>query len=95
VISSLTSAFSASLVAGFSLSRWRHSYFGEVGLEDVRFILLKTLISGFLVAVSTYHLAMGPKHSGRAVGESVNFAIVGGMLTVLAVHGLLTIWQFA
>ena len=94
VLSSLASAGSASLVVGFSSERWSEAFFSTIGLEDIRFILAKTVLSGFLVAVWTYHLAMGPKHSGRAVGDSVNLAIVVGMLTVLAVHGLLTVWQF-
>ena len=95
VLSSLASAGSASMVTGFSSVRWGEAFFSTTGLEDVRFILAKTVLSGFLVAVWTYHLATGPKRSGRDVGDSVNLTIVVGMLTVLAVHGLLTVWQFA
>jgi len=95
VLSALASAASASMVSGITTVRWNEAFFDGTGLIDVQFILLKTVISGYLVAVWTYHLAMGPKRSGLDVGNSVNLSIVIGMLTVLLVHGLLTLWQFA
>lgn len=95
VLSSLASMGSAALVSDVTTVRWTAAFFNGTGLEDLRFILLKTLITGYLVAVWTYHLAMGPKRSGLDVGNSVNLSIVTGMITVLTVHGLLTLWQFA
>ena len=62
---------------------------------DLRFVLWKSTLSGFLVAVLTYHLATGPKRSGREVGEAVNSSIVLGMVLVLVVHSVLTLWQFS
>jgi len=47
-------------------------------------------LSGYLVAVTCYHLGTGPKRSGADVGEAVNAAIVVGMGLVLAVHASLT-----
>lgn len=70
------------------------AFFATVDQRDMWFGLLKTLLSGFCVAVLTYHLATGPKRSGRDVGAAVNGAIVGGMILVLAVHGILTLVQF-
>ena len=93
VLSAISSAASA-MMSGFSSLRWSQAFFANVEAEDFRFILLKSMISGFLVAVWTYHLAIGPKRSGRDVGNSVNQSIVIGMLTVLFVHGLLIFWQF-
>ena len=61
---------------------------------DLRYVLLKTLVSALLVAVSTYHLAMAPKRSGQAVGQAVNSSIVVGIFLVLAVHAFLTLFQF-
>jgi ABC-type multidrug transport system ATPase subunit/ABC-type transporter Mla maintaining outer membrane lipid asymmetry permease subunit MlaE len=95
VLSSLASMASAALVSDVTTVRWTEAFFAGTGLADVRFILMKTGISGYLVAVWTYHLAMGPKRSGLDVGNSVNLSIVTGMLTVLTVHGLFTLWQFA
>ena len=95
VLSALASAASAAMVSGITTVRWNEAFFDGTSLIDVQFILLKTVISGYLVAVWTYHLAMGPKRSGLDVGNSVNLSIVIGMLTVLLVHGLLTLWQFA
>lgn len=94
-LSALSSAFSASMVSGITLVRWTESFFSGTGLVDIRFILVKTLLSGYMVSVSTYHLSMGPKRSGRDVGNSVNLGIVVGMLLVLTIHGVLTVWQFA
>ena len=85
----------AALVSGVSTARWSAAFFAGTSSDDVQFILLKSTISGFFVAVWTYHLAMGPKRSGLDVGNSVNLSIVVGMLTVLCIHGLLTLQQFA
>ena len=60
----------------------------------MRFVIYKTVVSGFLIAVLTFHLASGPKRSGRDVGNSVNACIVLGMVTVLIVHSVLTVLQF-
>lgn len=95
VLSALASAGSASIVGGITLLRWTEAFFDGIGVADARFILIKTVLSGYLVSVSTYHLAMGPKRSGLDVGNSVNLSIVVGMLLTLAVHGVLTVWQFA
>ena len=51
--------------------------------------------SGFLVALTCYHLGTGPKRSGAEVGEAVNSAIVVGMALVLAVHAALTFVVYA
>lgn len=94
VFASLASALMASLVAAVSTRRFGANYFLEVSAGDLRMNLLKAALSGFLVAVLTFHLAMSPKRSGRDVGSAVNLSIVIGMLTVLVVHGIATIWQF-
>ncbi len=91
---SLAAAAMAWLVDGVSARRFGANYFLEVSPHDLQMVLLKGAISGFLVAVFTYHLAMSPKRSGQDVGNAVNLSIVVGMLTVLVVHGMATIWQF-
>lgn len=91
---SLAAALMAWLAEAVSPRRFGANYFQEVSAQDLRLILLKAAVSGFLVAVLTYHLAMSPKRSGRDVGSAVNLSIVVGMLTVLVVHGIATIWQF-
>lgn len=82
------------LLTGASTYGWVTSFFRTVDLADMRFLLLKTVCSGFLIAALTYHLAVGPKRSGRDVGNSVNASIVLGMVTVLLVHSSLTVLQF-
>ena len=91
---SLSAAWMAWLVEGVSARRFGANYFLEVSSKDLQMVLLKAAVSGFLVAVFAFHLAMSPKRSGRDVGSAVNLSIVVGMLTVLVVHGMATIWQF-
>lgn len=95
VAASLSSFFVYKLLTGASTYGWLASFFRTVDREDLRFVLLKTVVSGFLIAAVTYHLAIGPKRSGRDVGNSVNSCIVLGMVIVLVVHSALTILQFA
>ena len=92
---SLASLLAARLVIDSSAVAWASAFFDTVERVDLRFVLGKSTLSGFLVAVVTYHLATGPKRSGGEVGDAVNSSIVLGMVVVLAVHSLLTIWQFA
>ncbi len=92
---SVTSLLAARLVIGTSTVGWASAFFDSVEKGDLRFVLWKSVISGFLVAVVTYHLATGPKRSGRDVGEAVNSSIVLGMVVVLVVHSLFTLWQFS
>ncbi len=94
VMTCVFSCFAAALVSGISPFGWSRAFFAEVDYTDVRYVILKTVISGFLVAVQTYHLAMGPKRSGKEVGQAVNSSIVLGIYTVLVVHAILTLIQF-
>ncbi len=90
----LASMVAAKLVTGISTFGWAKMFFAQVELEDARYGILKTLLSGFLVAVQTYYLAMGPKRSGQDVGHAVNRSIVVGIFSVLVVHAVLTLLQF-
>ncbi len=92
---SLSSFIAYKLFTDASTLGWLESFFRTVERQDLRYILLKTVLSGFLVATLTYHLAIGPKRSGRDVGNAVNSCIVLGMVTILLVHSLLTVVQFA
>ena len=94
VAASLSSFFVYKVLTGASTYGWLASFFRTVDRADMRFVLLKTMLSGFLIAAVTYHLAVGPKRSGRDVGNSVNSCIVLGMVIVLVVHSTLTILQF-
>jgi ABC-type multidrug transport system ATPase subunit/ABC-type transporter Mla maintaining outer membrane lipid asymmetry permease subunit MlaE len=86
----LASLLTSRAVAGVPAFGWAVGFFRTVDAVDLRIVLLKTVLSGFLVALLTYHLAMAPKRSGRDVGDAVNSSIVLGMVAVLAVHGTLT-----
>lgn len=94
VLASMASLFATRLVTGMSPFGWVQAYSTELLRSDFRFALAKAALSGFLVATLTYHLATGPKRSGRDVGRAVNSAIVLGIFAVLAVHATLTLLQF-
>lgn len=88
-------ALAARLVSGITTVGWATAYFGTVDATDVIVVLLKAALSGYLVALSCYHLATGPKRSSAEVGEAVNRAIVAGMASVLVVHAALTFAVYA
>jgi ABC-type multidrug transport system ATPase subunit/ABC-type transporter Mla maintaining outer membrane lipid asymmetry permease subunit MlaE len=90
----LSSALATAVVTGHDARGWAWAFFDEVGYADHRWNLLRATLSGFLVAVTTYHLAVGPKRSGRDVGDSVNRTIVLGIFLVLGVHSIATLLQF-
>ncbi len=82
-------------ITGATTYGWVASFFRTVDRADLRYVLLKAVVAGFLVAALTYHQATGPKRSGHEVGNAVNACIVLGMVTVLLVHSVLAIAQFA
>ena len=83
------------MVSGFTTVGWATAWFDSVDARDVLVVLAKTTLSGYLIAVTCYHLGTGPKRSGAEVGEAVNRAIVVGMALVLAVHAGLTFLVYA
>lgn len=88
-------ALAANFVSGFTTVGWANAWFATVDPTDVLVVLLKSALSGYLVAVSCYHLGTGPKRSSADVGEAVNRAIVVGMAIVLSVHAGLTFVVYA
>jgi ABC-type transporter Mla maintaining outer membrane lipid asymmetry ATPase subunit MlaF/ABC-type transporter Mla maintaining outer membrane lipid asymmetry permease subunit MlaE len=95
VAAAFASMLAAAAVAGISTAGWAAYFFFAVDALDLRTVLVKSTLSGFLVAVVTYHLATGPKRSGAEVGDAVNAAIVAGMALVLVVHAGLTFAVYA
>ncbi len=91
---SFASLLATKLVSTTSTYGWSIAFFKTVDGRDVIFALAKTSLSGYLVALSTWYLATGPKRSGREVGEAVNASIVLGIALVLTVHAVATIFQF-
>ena len=89
------SALAANAVSGISTVGWATAYFATVDAHDVLVVLAKCTLSGYLVALTCYHLGTGPKRSGADVGEAVNASIVIGMALVLAVHAGLTFVVYA
>jgi len=85
----------AQLVSGFTTVGWATAWFATVDARDALVVLAKTTLSGYLIAVTCYHLGTGPKRSGAEVGEAVNRAIVFGMALVLGVHAALTFLVYA
>ncbi len=94
VASALASLFAARVVTGATTAGWATHFFMTVDVADLKVVAVKSALSGYLVAVTAYHLATGPKHSGRDVGDAVNSSIVLGMALVLAVHAGLTFWHY-
>ena len=85
----------AKAVSGISTLGFVQSWFRNVDAMDLRTALLKSFLSGYLVALVCYHLGTGPKRSGADVGESVNRAIVLAMGLALSVHAVLTVAVYA
>lgn len=83
------------MVSGIATSAWAMAWFAAMEAWDLRLVLAKSALSGWFVALATWHLATGPKRSGAEVGEAVNAAVVVGMGLVLLVHGSLTLWAYA
>jgi D-methionine transport system ATP-binding protein len=95
VASALASMAAARTVTGITPHGWAAAFFATVDLRDIELVAIKTGLSGYLVAIATYHLATGPKRSSAEVGEAVNASIVAGMALVLAVHAVLTFAAYA
>ncbi len=91
----LAACFAANAVSGITTIGWATAYFATVDARDILVILAKSTLSGYLVAITCYHLGTGPKRSGAEVGEAVNSAIVIGMALVLTVHALMTFVIYA
>lgn len=85
----------AQVVSGIPTAGWATAYFATVDARDVLVVLAKSAISGYLVALTCYHLGTGPKRSSAEVAEAVNSAIVIGMALVLTVHAGLTFAIYA
>jgi ABC-type transporter Mla maintaining outer membrane lipid asymmetry permease subunit MlaE len=88
-------AFAAQQVSGITTFGWATAWYATVDARDVLVVLLKSTLSGYLVALTCYHLGTGPKRSGAEVGDAVNSSIVIGMALVLAVHAGLTFLVYA
>lgn len=95
VFASLAGFVAARAVSGITTVGWAQSWFRTVDAGDLRLVLLKSVLSGYLVALTCYHLGTGPKRSGDEVGEAVNGSIVLGMGLVLTVHAALTLVAYA
>jgi len=95
VASSFASLLAARWVAGVTADAWAPAFFRTVQGEDLLGLLLKSSLSGYLVAVLTFFLGTAPKRSGADVGRAVNSSIVLGMCIVLVVHSLITFFQFS
>ncbi|MEY4673250.1 MAG: hypothetical protein RL148_1034 [Planctomycetota bacterium] len=91
VSGSLAAWFAARLALGLSFEGWIRHFTSQLAGSDLQAVLATSLVSGWLVAVSTWFLASGPKPSTRSVGDAVNAAIVTGMGLVLLVHGIATL----
>ncbi|MBL8750165.1 MAG: ABC transporter permease [Planctomycetes bacterium] len=95
VAAAVAGAFAAATVSGFSTVGWAHAWFATVDTRDVLVVLVKSALSGYLVAIACYHLGTGPKRSSADVGEAVNRAIVVGTGLVLTVHAVGTFVVYA
>ncbi|MGE3173278.1 MAG: ABC transporter permease [Planctomycetota bacterium] len=95
VAASFAGMFAAQAVSGITTVGWATAWFRTVDATDVRVLLIKSALSGYLVAITCYHLGTGPKRSGAEVGEAVNTSIVVAMGLVLLVHAVLTFAVYA
>ncbi len=91
----MAAAFAVHVVSGITTVGFAHAWFATIDVTDVLVVLTESAVSGYLVALSCYHLGTGPKRSSAEVGEAVNHAIVAGMALVLAVHAVVTFAVYA
>ncbi len=94
LVATTASLLATRAVTGMPTMAWAEAFRSGITPSDLRYGLLKALITGFLVAVTSHHLAMAPKRSGLDVGHAVNRSIVLGISAALVVHALLTLVQF-
>src|SRR5262249_30518118 len=95
VAAAFAALFAAKAASGVTAVGWASAFFRTVDATDLRVVCVKAALSGYLVAVTWYHLRTGPKRSGAEVGDAVNAAIVVGMGLVLLVHAALTLAVYA
>jgi ABC-type transporter Mla maintaining outer membrane lipid asymmetry permease subunit MlaE len=95
IAASLGALVAAEAAAGIHGESWAAAFFRNLDATDVRVVVAKACLSGYLVALTCYHLGLGPKRSGADVGDAVNRAIVVGMGMVLAVHAIFTLFVYA
>lgn len=95
VSASVSGLVAAQAVSGTSTLGFVESWFRNVDPLDMKTALIKSALSGYLVALVCYHLGSGPKRSGADVGDAVNRAIVLAMGIALLVHACLTLWVYA
>jgi phospholipid/cholesterol/gamma-HCH transport system permease protein len=94
LVATTASLLATRAVTGMPTMAWAEAFRSGISAADLRYGLAKALISGFLVALLSHHLAMAPKRSGLDVGHAVNRSIVLGISVTLVVHAVLTLAQF-
>lgn len=94
LVATTASLLATQAVTGMPTMAWAEAFRSGITPADLRYGLLKALLSAFLVAVVSHHLAMAPKRSGQDVGHAVNRSIVLGISATLVVHALVTLFQF-
>lgn len=95
VAASFAGMVAAQAVSGITTVGWATSWFRTLDASDARIVAVKAALSGYLVAITCFHLGTGPKRSGADVGEAVNTAIVVAMALVLIVHAVATLAVYA
>jgi ABC-type multidrug transport system ATPase subunit/ABC-type transporter Mla maintaining outer membrane lipid asymmetry permease subunit MlaE len=95
IAASFAGLLAAQSVSGITTAGWAQAWFRTVDAMDGKVVLLKSVSSGYLVALTCFHLGTGPKRSGAEVGDAVNGAIVLSMGLVLAVHAIATLLVYA
>ena len=95
IAASFAGLLAAQSVSGITTAGWAQAWFRTVDAMDGKVVLLKSVSSGYLVALTCFHLGTGPKRSGAEVGDAVNGAIVLSLGLVLAVPAIATLLVYA
>lgn len=95
VCASAGSAVAIEWTTPIAFESWARWYPADLDGADLRGILGKSVVSGFLVGVLTYHVGTGPKLSARQVARAVDDAIVLCVLAILGVHAAFTLALYA
>jgi len=90
-LTSLACACAARPITPFG---WASSFFDEVTLSDINYVLIKLIGSGALVAATAAFLGLKPKSGAEDLGRDVTGTIVVATFLVILWHGVLTYFQY-
>ncbi len=94
VASALTSLACACAARPITPFGWASSFFDQLTLSDIHYVVIKLVGSGGLVAATAAYLGLKPKSGAEDLGRDVTGTIVVATFLVILWHGVLTYLQY-